>query len=406
VAGAAAAIGNNAEGVAGVAFTNWVMPVKVLDSAGNGSHSAIANGITYAADNGARVINLSLGSASSSRTLQSAVNYAWNKNAVIVAAAGNSGDTTLHYPAAYSNVIGVSALDGNDRLPSWATHGSHVALSAPGVSILSTTRGGGYGASSGSSFASPLVAGAAGLVLAVAPTLSNVAVVDILQTTADDLGAAGYDTLYGHGRVNASAAVQKAAGSAPKDTTAPTVTIVSPREGATVAGTVGVEIDAHDNVGVSRVELYLNGTLFASSTHAVTTLAWDTTKSADGDYRLEARAYDAAGNVGTSAAVRLKVANTPPPAPAILLSVAIVSPADGSTVSKNVKIDVAAQGGSGTINRIELYINGTLHGTATASPASFTWNTNRIPSGSYRLQAFARDSSGAIAESAVITVRR
>lgn len=409
VAGAAAAIGNNAEGVAGVAFANWVLPVKSLDSAGSGSHSSIANGITWAADNGARIINLSLGSPSSSRTLQNAVNYAWNKNVVLIAAAGNSGVNETIYPAAYTNVIGVSALDSNDRLPSWATYGDHVALSAPGVSILSTTRGGGYGASSGSSFSSPLVAGSAGLILAVNPALSNAEVNDILQSTADDLGAQGYDIYYGHGRVNPAAAAESAGGASSEDTTAPSVTIVSPASGAEVSGTVDVDVDSYDDFGVEKVELYANQELVGASNQQVVTLPWDTTGSADGDYALEARAYDAAGNAGLSKTVNVTVANTSTDSgsgePAAPLSVAITSPADGSRVDKMTKVNVAAEGGAG-IASIELYINGELYGTASSDQATFNWNVNRLPNGGYKLQAFARDTAGQVAESAIVTVRK
>jgi thermitase len=409
VAGAAAAIGNNAEGVAGVAFLNWILPVKALDSAGSGSHSSIANGITWAADNGARIINLSLGSSSSSRTLENAVNYAASKGALLIAAAGNTGANERMFPAAYSDVIGVSALDSNDRLPSWATFGTHVALSAPGVNILSTTRAGGYGTSSGSSFASPLVAGAAGLVLAVNPALSRSEVTEILQSTARDLGAAGYDIYYGHGRVDAAAAVAKAKAASTKDTTPPAVTIVSPSSGSTVSGTVDIQVDSYDDVGVQKVELYINDKLVGSTSHQVVTFRWDTSQWQDGDYTLQARAYDAAGNIGASKVVSVTLANTPPETtpqpPADPLTVAITSPADGSRVDKMTKIDVATTGGT-TISRIELYINGSLHGTASSSPATFNWNVNRLPAGEYKLQAFARDSAGNVAESTVVTLRK
>lgn len=406
VAGAAAAIGNNGEGVAGVAWKNWILPIKSLDSSGGGSHSSIANGITYAADNGARVINLSLGSSVGSRTLENAVNYAWKKNCVIVAAAGNSGDSTPTYPATYANVIGVSALDSSDQLPSWATYGEHVSLSAPGVSILSTTRGGGYGASSGSSFASPLVAGAAGAVLAVAPSLSNSDVVKNLESTSDDLGVAGYDIYFGHGRLNTEAAVLKAGGSNSADTAAPSVAIVSPKDGATLSGTADIEIDSYDDVGVEKVELYLNGNLVAESSQQVVTFRWDTTQSADGKYTLQARASDAAGNVGSSNQIDVTVVNqADESAPASPLSVTITSPKEGSRIWKMTKVDVEAQGGDG-IERLELYIDGSLYASSTSSSATFNWNVNRQASGDYKLQALAYDSAGQVEYSEIVTVTK
>jgi thermitase len=408
VAGAAAAIGNNSEGLAGVAWKNWILPVKSLNSSGGGSHATIANGINYAADNGARVINLSLGSPSSSRTLQRAVSYAWKKNCLLVAAAGNSGDDSPFYPAAYDQVIGVSALDSNDKLPSWGTYGNHVSIAAPGVSILSTHRNGSYGRSSGSSFSSPLVAGSAGLVLAVDPALDNSALRRVLETTADNIGSSYF---YGAGRLNAAAAVNAVAGKATKDTTPPTVTIVNPDAGSTVSGTVEVQIDSFDDVGVEQVELYLAGALYAKSSKQVVSFPWDTTAYTNGEIALEARAYDAAGNVGTSAAVNVAVNNGSSPGnggdeDAVItpLTVAITSPNDGDKVTRVTRINVEASGGIRVV-LLELFVNGSLLDTAVnTSSNEFNWNTNRASRGEHTLQAFAHDETGEVVSSAVITV--
>ena len=151
VAGAAAATGNNGSGVAGVAWNVAILPVKVLGADNTGSYSAIASGINYAADQGARIINLSLGGTTSSRTLQSAVTYAWSKGCVIVAAAGNNGSSAAFYPAAYSEAVAVSALTAGDVLPSWSNYGSYVDISAPGENITTTAAGGGYITMSGTS---------------------------------------------------------------------------------------------------------------------------------------------------------------------------------------------------------------------------------------------------------------
>jgi thermitase len=149
--------------------------VKVLSDNGSGSWSAIANGIRWAADNGAKVINMSLGGYSASSTVQDAVNYAWGKGVVLVAAAGNDNTTSKLYPAAYDNVIAVAATDRNDRKASFSNYGDWVDIGAPGASILSTTpdhrsriwgRGVKYAYGSGTSMATPFVAGVAGLVWA------------------------------------------------------------------------------------------------------------------------------------------------------------------------------------------------------------------------------------------------
>lgn len=219
VAGTAAATGNNGFGVAGVAWGVSILPVKVMGANGSGSYSAIANGINYSADRGARVINLSLGGTSSSRTLESAVNYAYSKGSALIAAAGNNGNSTPVYPAAYSNTVAVSALNKADTLPSWSNYGSYVAISAPGEGITTTWPGNSYVTVSGTSFSSPIVAGTAALALSVNPLLSNKNIRDLLVTTADDLGAPGYDIYFGAGRVNTAKATSAASS---QQTTTPT----------------------------------------------------------------------------------------------------------------------------------------------------------------------------------------
>jgi subtilisin family serine protease len=148
------------------------MPLKVLDAAGSGSYSNIAKGINYAADHGARVINLSMGATSSSSTLQSAIDYAWNKGVVLIAAAGNSGNDIPSYPAACTHVVAVSATNSADTITTWSNYGSYVDLSAPGESIL-TTWGGDYAYVSGTSFSSPVTAATAALMLSIQPKLTN-----------------------------------------------------------------------------------------------------------------------------------------------------------------------------------------------------------------------------------------
>lgn len=201
VAGIAAAVTNNGAGVAGISQSK-IMAEKVLGSDGSGSYSAVANGITHAANNGAKVISMSLGGRFSSSTLQNAVNYAWSKGVLVVAAAGNDQSGKISYPAAYTNVIAVSALDPGDGFAYYSNHGKKVELSAPGTSIYSTYKGGGYRSLSGTSMATPFVSGSAALVLSKNGGLSNRQVRDILDNTAIDLGTAGRDPYFGYGKVN------------------------------------------------------------------------------------------------------------------------------------------------------------------------------------------------------------
>jgi thermitase len=209
VAGIAAAITNNGVGVAGLGYSCSIMNVKVLGDTGAGAYSWIASGIIWAADNGAEIINLSLGGSSASSTLEDAINYAWSKGVVIVAAAGNNGDTTPFYPAYYTNCIAVAATDANDAKTSWSNYGDWVDLAAPGLNIYSTLKENGYGYKSGTSMASPHVAGLAGLVFTMVADSNgngflNDEVRSQIQVTCDNIGLGGI----GSGRINAYRAVQ------------------------------------------------------------------------------------------------------------------------------------------------------------------------------------------------------
>ena len=210
VAGIAAAATNNGVGIAGVAFNNRIMAVKVGDGAtGKARYSSIANGIIYAADNGVKVINLSLGGYAFSTNLGDAVNYAWAAGCIMVGAAGNNNKSDLFYPAAYDNVIGVSSTDQNDVRASSSNYGSYISVAAPGVGIYSTYWNGNstYTFMSGTSMATPHVAGLAALLFSQDDTSTNATVRSLIEVTADDLDAAGWDQYYGYGRINAYAAL-------------------------------------------------------------------------------------------------------------------------------------------------------------------------------------------------------
>ena len=206
VGGIAAAATDNSVGIAGVAFNSSIMAVKVGDgTTGKARYSDIAYGIMYAADNGAKVINLSLGGYAYSSFLEGAVNYAWNAGCVLVGAVGNNNLSDPFYPAAYDNVIGVSGTDQNDAKASWSNYGAQVAVAAPGSSIYSTYWNGSstYAHMSGTSMSAPHVAGLAALLFSQDGTRSNATVRALIEETADDLGDAGWDQYYGYGRINA-----------------------------------------------------------------------------------------------------------------------------------------------------------------------------------------------------------
>lgn len=217
VSGIAAAATDNRVGVAGVAWNAQVLPVKVLNANGSGDMATIASGIAWAADNGAKVINLSLGGSGGAAVLENAVNYAWNKGAVVVCAAGNTGSSSPQYPAVYANCVSVSATDAADRLASFSTYGPGIDVAAPGHQILSTVRGGRYESWSGTSMAAPNVSGVVALIWSAHPTWTNTQVRSALENSTDPIGAATY---FGKGRVNAAKAVGSPTG--PTLTPAPT----------------------------------------------------------------------------------------------------------------------------------------------------------------------------------------
>jgi serine protease len=169
VAGTIAQTTNNGLGVAGLAYCANLMPIKVLSGRGSGTNTDVAEGIRFAADHGAQIMNLSLGSAFPSKVIENAVNYALKRGVMVVAAAGNSG-RSVGYPAAYKGVIAVSATDKNDNVAWFSSRGPQVVIGAPGVGITQQTVCDGgknkcevFGVFNGTSMASPHVAGAAAM---------------------------------------------------------------------------------------------------------------------------------------------------------------------------------------------------------------------------------------------------
>lgn len=224
VAGTIAQSTNNRIGVAGLAHKAALMPLKVLDNQGRGTDADVAEAIRYAADNGAKVINLSLGGPDPSTTLEEAVAYANGKGVTIVAAAGNDGGP-VGYPAAYDPVIAVGATRYDEARTSYSNYGAALDLMAPGGAGIDQN-GDGYSDGvlqetfdphnrqafdyyffTGTSMASPHVAGLAALLLSQYPGLTPDEIKSRLEITADDKGAAGWDQFYGWGLINANAAV-------------------------------------------------------------------------------------------------------------------------------------------------------------------------------------------------------
>jgi subtilisin family serine protease len=305
VAGTAAASTNNSVGVAAVAWNCRIMPVRIADSSGYATVSDVADGLTWAANHGARVANISF-NANGYSTISSAAKYFQSQGGVVAVAAGNGGTSVQTADDPYMLTVG--ATDSSDTLFSWSNRGNNLDVVAPGH-VATTGPGGTYAAADGTSFAAPIVAGAAALLLSANPSLTPVQVQNILEQSSDDLGLTDWDSTYGYGRINLARALSMAAGTGGVggngDSTPPTIVITSPSDGSTVSSVVSVSVSATDNVGVVKVELYVDGSFYGSSTKAPFTIKWNTRKASRGSHALESKAYDAMGNVGNSPDARV-----------------------------------------------------------------------------------------------------
>ncbi|MGX4642360.1 S8 family serine peptidase [Massilia sp. SYSU DXS3249] len=412
VAGTAAASTNNALGVAGVAGAARIMPVRIAYKDASGGcpayFSTIASGITWAADNGARIANVSYVGIAGSSAVKSAARYMKGKGGLVFISAGNNNiDENVAPDTAF---IIVSSTDSYDRKSSFSSWGSFVSLAAPGTGIWTTNNTLGYSSWNGTSFASPVSAGVAGLMMAARPDLNADQVEALLFQTALDLGTAGRDPVFGYGRVNAAAAVSAAQAYANTvDTSAPLASIAAPLGSSTVSGSVPVSVNASDNVGVARVDLKVNGTVVATDSAAPYSFSWNSTGVANGMASLVAVAIDAAGNAGASGAVAVNVANTTAPvtvADTIAPSVTINNPVAGA-VSGTVAVSVSATDNAGAAGiRTSLAIDGKAVASGQGGSLSYSWNSRKVAKGTHTIAVTARDAAGnAASKSVSVTVR-
>ncbi len=308
-------------GVDGVAPEVALYALKVLGADGSGYYSDVIAALQWAVDNKIQVTNNSYGSSDDPGvTVKAAFDNAYAAGVLHVAAAGNSGtaagtEDNVIYPARWASVIAVAATDKSDDRATWSSTGPAVELAAPGVDVSSTYWNDTYATMSGTSMASPHVAGTAALVMVAYPGWTNVQVRSQLQSTADDLGVAGKDNLYGYGLVDADEA-------APTTNTPPSVAITDPVDGATISGTYRVKVSASDSDGtIAKVELSIDSASYIDITANLDGTSyyygWDTTKVADGAHTLDARATDNLGATAnaTQIAVTLNASAVVKPAP-------------------------------------------------------------------------------------------
>jgi subtilisin family serine protease len=392
VAGVAAARTNNTVGIAGVAGNALIMPVRVTNDAGTATSASIANGIIWATDHGARVINLSFNDVASNATVLAAAEYAYNKGTLVVAASGNCAcaNATVETPF----ILSVSGSDETDHVASFSTTGPFVDVAAPGNNILATAKFGLYTSESGTSLASPVVTGIAALMFDAQPALTPLLATEMLEASAIDVNGDGYDNAYGYGRVDAEGAVWLAVSYLPPpDTTPPSVALLSPATGATVHGTVVVDAAADDDRGVVKVDLHVDGALFASDATSPYSFALDTSGLSNGAHTLMAVASDAAGNSAKTSLLSVTVHNVPPDTTAPL--VVINTPTAGSKLTGTVMIVADAVDDTAVV-AVNFHVDGAMVGRATAAPYSVSWDSTQVISGPHTLEVSAADAAGNI----------
>jgi len=389
VAGIAAASTNNGIGVAGMGHDSSIMNVKVLGDTGSGTYSSVASGIIWAADNGAQIISMSLGGWSSSQTLEDAVNYAWNMGVVVVAAAGNLGSTAPIYPAYYTNCIAVAATDASDAKASYSNYGDWVDVAAPGSSIFSTLKNDNYGYMSGTSMASPHVAGLAALVFTTVSDANgdgklNDEVRSRIEATCDDIGVWGI----GHGRINAARAVGDVAPVLPgkisgqvTDANGSPISGVQVSDGSRIALTDALGSYTIDNVPPASYQVVASKEGYQSSSLTVTVASGGTavanlflseiilpgaitgsvTSAKDGSAIVGATVTDGAGTTTTDATGKYTIANVPSGTYQVT-----ASKAGFQTLSLTVTV-LAGSAAVANFALSEIIVPGSISGTVTSA---------------------------------------
>jgi hypothetical protein len=401
VAGTIAAL-NNLFGVVGAAPEALIYAVKMLDASGSGTIDWAIKAIEWSVINGMQVISMSWGTSTDYQALHDAVDAAYSKGLLLVAAAGNSGNRygwgdNVVYPAKYDSVIAVAATDQNNKRASWSSTGPAVELAAPGVNINSTYLGNSYKTLSGTSMATPHVSGTAALVWAKNPTLTNAEVRKILQDTATDLGTAGRDNQYGYGLVNAYAAVL--ATPQPKPIA---VNIVNPPEGSTVKGKVTIQASVKTTASIASVGYAIDSKAGAftdmtyNPSNGYWEAEWDTTTVSDGSHTITVIATDTNGN-SDQKTITVTVSNA-----VKTLSVTVTTDKEEYTRNSWVYITVTVKDGNtgsplgGASVDVTVYdpsgkVVGTGSGTTNSDGiAQFKYKVGlRAPKGSYKVVAKA-----------------
>ena len=394
-AGVAAALSNNRLGIASVAWGCRIMPIRISDSNGYAYYSTAAAGLIWAADHGARVANISY-EVTDSSTVQSAAQYFQSKGGVVTISAGNEGTALTLPECPYALTVG--ATDSGDARASFSNTGPVIDLVAPGSEhhhdsqwrrLPHLLRHLLLGAVSGRRLRTRAVGEPAPLARPGASHRERVG----RRSRNRGLGCPVWRRAYQR-RARVQAALATVV-----DTVPPTVAFVTPATGASLAGSVSVQLSASDNCGLASVSLRVDGGTPSCLSAAPYAFTWDTTTASDGAHTLTATATDTSGNVAT-AQLAVTVSNAPP---VTLPVVTIIAPVNGSSLYSNVWVAARASSKLG-IARVDLYMDQTQVGSCPSGTASYWISTVTWSKGRHALTALAFDKLGNSAWSAPIYV--
>ncbi|MCC7292683.1 MAG: S8 family serine peptidase [Phycisphaerales bacterium] len=405
VAGSAAAISNNGKGVAGVCWDCPLLPVRVSLPDGRASSRAIAAAILWAVNHDAKVINISFGPLESDKTVLAAAQSARNHGCLVFIAAGN--EAQIKTTADSESALFVGAVDEDNAPAEFTNIGPFVDFTAPGVGIVTTNSSGGYAAYNGTSFSSPIAAGVGALVWSINPAWRPATIESILQGSVVDLGTNGRDTTFGYGLVHASAAVNRALDTnEPADTTAPTLTVSEPVDGAAVAGKIKIVAAATDASGVADVVLSLDGVPYATDSTAPYKLSLDTAPLASGSHTLSVVATDVAGNA--SAAKTLRISTAAVSADKTAPAATIITPSNGATVIGTVEAR-ALLTDNAALAKVEWLVDNKSVRTQKISGVrvedTFFWQTSSLAKGSHTVVVKVTDAAG-LSSTATASVKK
>ncbi|HEV2088018.1 MAG TPA: S8 family serine peptidase, partial [Cryptosporangiaceae bacterium] len=375
---------HNDVGGSGVCPRCTIMPLKALGADGKGYGSRIAAAVDIAVNNGAHIINMSLGGAATdgqefSQALRESVARAVAAGVLVVAAAGNQGVTTPTYPAGYDGVVAVAGSDRLDGRYYWSNYGTWVDVAAPGC-VYTTTLGSGYRNGCGTSFAAPVVAGTAGLLKTVEPGAGAAALTTALTTTGV---AVDYAT---NGRLDASAAF---------DTLddAPAVAFTAPGDAAWVGVSVPVTVEATDDLAVTKVDFAVNDVALASvsgvttASHATT---WDATTLVEGPHTLSATATD--NSARTSTVTRTVTVDRT--APTVAVDAAAATTLTGITTLSATAADDVTVLPEAAVATVTFAVDGNVVGSDTTAPYSLGLDTTQLTNAEHQLAVTATDRAG------------